>query len=148
MRPIPETAVGLAKEFEGLRLEPYRDAAGFPTVGYGHLLARDRAAPLDHWPAIDKAEAERLLAVDLASAAGSVSRLIEVPLADAQYAALIDFAFNCGAGNLQASTLRRLVNREDHAAVPDELLKWIWAGGVRLRGLIRRRAAEGALYAS
>jgi lysozyme len=41
----------------------------------------------------------------------------------------VSFTFNLGAGALQRSTLRRKVNREEHADVPAELSKWVWAGG-------------------
>lgn len=49
---------------------------------------------------------------------------------------------------LQRSTLRRKVNREEHALVPAELMKWIWAGGRNLKGLVRRREAAARLYAT
>ncbi len=55
--------------------------------------------------------------------------------------------FNLGAGALQRSTLRRTVNREEHDAVPAEFGRWVWAGGRKLKGLIRRREAEAVLYA-
>ena len=75
-------------------------------------------------------------------------RLIRVPLEDGQFDALSSFAFNLGGGALQRSTLRRKVNREEHDAVPDEFRRWVWAGGRKLKGLVRRRAAEAALYAA
>ena len=31
-----ESLIQKLKEFEGLRLQAYRDAAGVPTIGYGH----------------------------------------------------------------------------------------------------------------
>ena len=58
------------------------------------------------------------------------------------------FAFNLGAAALQRSTLRRKVNREEHDAVPRKFRRWVWAGGRRLKGLVRRREAETELYAS
>lgn len=60
-------------------------------------------------------------------------------------AALIDFTFNLGSGNLRASTLRRKVNTKDWQAVPAEFRKWVKAGGRELRGLALRREAEVAL---
>ena len=48
--------------------------------------------------------------------------------------------------DLRAAMLRSKVNREGHAAVPTEFRRWVWAGGRRLKGLIRRREAEAALY--
>ena len=56
------------------------------------------------------------------------------------------FTFNLGAGALQRSTLRRRANREERDAVPDEFRRWVWAGGRKLKGLVRRREAEAVLY--
>ena len=74
----------------------------------------------------------------------AVLRLIRVRLADDQFDALVSFTFNLGAGALQRSTLRRKVNREEHGEVPPEFMRWVWAGGRKLKGLIRRRAAEAS----
>ncbi len=73
-------------------------------------------------------------------------RLIRVPFEDGRFDALASFTFNLGAGALQRSTLRRKVNREEHDAVPREFRRWVWAGGRKLKGLVRRREAEAALY--
>jgi GH24 family phage-related lysozyme (muramidase) len=73
---------------------------------------------------------------------------IAAALTAGQFDALVSFAFNVGAGGLQRSMLHRKVNREEHALVPAELLKWVWAGGRKLKGLVRRREAEARLYAA
>jgi lysozyme len=75
-----------------------------------------------------------------------VLRLIRVPLDDGQFDALVSFTFNLGAGALQRSTLRRKVNRKEHGEAALEFRRWIWAGGQKLKGLIRRREAEASLY--
>lgn len=82
----------------------------------------------------------------MGTAERAVLRLISVPLTDGQFDALVSFTFNLGAGALQRSTLRRKVNREEHEDVPAEFLRWVWAGGRKLNGLIRRRRAEATLY--
>lgn len=146
MQDALDLAAGLARRFEGLRLAPYRDAAGFPTIGYGHLLSRDPAADLARWPTIDVAEAERLLELDLARAERALRRLSAVPMGAGQRAALIDFIFNVGAGAYQASALRLAVNRADRAEVPAQLMRWIHAGGRPLAGLRKRRQAEAAMF--
>ena len=69
-------------------------------------------------------------------------------LTDGRFDALSSFTFNLGAGALQRSTLRRKVNHEEHDAVPGEFRRWVWAGGRKLKGLMLRREAEAALYAS
>ncbi|MEE8386486.1 MAG: lysozyme [Dehalococcoidia bacterium] len=143
-----ELAAEIAKPFEGLRLDPYHDPVGYPTVGFGHLLSREPWAPLDRWKSLSAEAAESLLQQDMTSALVSVRRLISAPLSVSQEAALADFAFNCGGGNLQASTLRRVVNRGDHEDVPKQFMRWVFARGRKLRGLERRRAAEVQMWES
>lgn len=92
--------------------------------------------------------ATELLRKDAAIAERAVLRLISVPLTDGQFDALVSFTFNLGAGALQRSSLRRKVNRGEHESVPAGLMKWVWAAGMKVSGLIRRREIEGALYKS
>ena len=143
---VPDKAYDLARSFEGLRLEPYHDVAGYPTVGYGRLLSRKRWQNLHDFTPITQEEAEALLASDLKKAAASVLRLCTASLTEGRFSALIDFTFNLGSGNLQVSTLRKLVNREDFDGAREELSKWVYAGGIKLPGLVRRRRAEQEIF--
>jgi len=145
-REIPDQALDLIRRFEGLRLRPYHDCVGFPTVGYGHLLSRQKGASLDQWHDITEQEADNLLKIDAQKAANSVNRLIAAPLSDGQYGALIDFTLNLGGGQLQASTLRQVINRGEYDLAPEQFARWAYAGGVKLAGLVRRRAAECELW--
>ena len=97
-------------------------------------------------PPVGEAEAGTLLRRDVATAERAVLRLIAVPLGDGQFDALVSFTFNLGAGALQRSTLRRKVNREAHDHVPAEFRRWVWGGGRKLPGLVRRREAEAVMY--
>lgn len=139
-------AAELATPFEGLSLIAYRDPVGFWTQGFGRLMSRDLDADPSQWPPIEEETAHRWLEEDMLRALRSVRRLIVVPLTVNQEAALVDFVYNCGGGNLQASTLRRVVNREEHEAAPAQLRRWVYARGRKLRGLVRRREAEANLY--
>ena len=114
-----------------------------PAVVWLHMYS-ERSRFVD---GIDEATAEDLLRRDVETAERAVLRHIRVPLEDGQFDALGSFTFNLGSGALQRSTLRRKVNREEHAAVPAEFRRWVWAGGRKLKGLIRRREAEVGLYA-
>ncbi len=145
MRHVTDAGLTLIKRFERFSATVYVCPAGYPTVGYGHVVLdgeSDRFAG-----GIDENEAEDLLRRDAAIAERAVLRLITAPLTDGQFDALVSFVFNVGAGGLQRSTLRRKVNREEHGAVPAEFMKWVWAGGRKLKGLVRRREAEARLYA-
>lgn len=144
MRHITQDGLDLIKHFEGFSPTIYICPAGYPTIGYGHLvrdLEQDR-----YQQGITEQEAEDLLRRDVQGAERAVLRLIDVPLTDGQYDALVSFTFNLGAGALQRSTLRRKVNREQHVEVPKQLMRWVWAGGRKLKGLIRRREAEALIY--
>lgn len=137
-----EIAHNIAKPFEGCRLDPYHDPVGYPTIGYGHLLSREPWADLSQWASITQQQADDLLIKDLLIKLNGVQRLIKVPLNKWQEGALIDFAFNCGTGNLQASTLRKVINRGDYDQAPKQFMRWVYARGVKLNGLVRRRKAE------
>jgi len=143
-RAISEKGINLIKRFEGFEPKIYLDAAGLPTIGYGHLLRAGEAEMFKN--SISPEAGEALLIKDVLSAEQAVLRLINVPLTDGQFDALVSFTFNLGSGALQRSTLRRKVNREEHSEVPREFMRWVWAGGRKLRGLIRRREAEVQLY--
>mgnify|MGYP002700140382 CR=1 FL=1 len=146
-REINQAGLDLVKSFEGFYPDAYICPAGVLTIGYGHT-GNDVA----EGQCINMTVAQELLCKDMASAAASVERLVTVPLSDNQFAALASFAFNCGAANLGVSTLLKKLNRGDYDAVPTELCRWVKAtdpatGKKRtLRGLVRRRSAEGELW--
>jgi lysozyme len=133
----------LCKRFEGLSLRPYLCPAGVPTIGYGATFYEDGRRVLMTDPPISKARAEQLLRWHLTRrfipAAMALCPGAETPQ---QVAALADFAFNLGEGNLRTSTLRRKVNAGQWDEVPAQLMRWNKAGGRVLRGLTRRRQAE------
>jgi len=144
MRHITADGLDLIKRFEGFRPTVYICPAGWPTIGYGHVV---RESERERFSAgIDEKAAEELLRRDVETAEKAVLRLINAPLSDGQFAALVSFVFNLGAGSLQRSTLRRKINRGEHESVPAEFRRWVWAGGRKLKGLMRRRAAEAALF--
>ena len=85
--------------------------------------------------------ADELLATDLQRFEKAVTDLITVPLDQYEFDALVSFAFNCGAGALQESTLRKRLNKGDpkSAVFAEELPRWTSGG---MAGLVRRRDAE------
>ncbi len=139
-------AAALCRRFEGLYLRPYLCPAGVPTIGYGSTRYPDGRAVRMSDPPITEAQAEAMLAHDLRTVRlPAVRRLCQGADTPGRLAALLDFAFNLGAGALAASTLRRRVNAGRWDAVPGELARWVMAGGRRLRGLVLRREAESRL---
>ena len=144
MRHITQDGIDLIKRFEGFSRTVYFCPAGYPTIGYGHVVKDGE----DFSNGIMEGEAEELLRLDAVIAERAVLRLIDVPLTDGQFDALVSFTYNLGGGALQRSTLRRKINREEHTEVPEQFMRWVWAGGRKLKGLVRRREAEISLYNS
>lgn len=137
-----EAGLALTKSFEGLRLEAYQDSGGVWTIGYGHTGPDVVAGKT-----ITQAEAEALLRLDVAASVRCVNRALEAPVEQHQFDALVDFCFNAGRGNFLRSSLLEYVNQENFPAVTHQFSLWVNAGGVRLEGLVRRRAAEAAMFA-
>lgn len=64
-----------------------------------------------------------------------------------QYGALVSWSFNNGCGAAKTSTLIKRLNKGEapNTVISQELPKWVYAGGKKLNGLVRRRKAEVAL---
>nr|QOW97171.1 Orf25 [Serratia marcescens] len=139
--------MALIKRFEGLRLQAYQDSVGVWTIGYGWtqpVAGRKVGAGM----AIDAATAERLLVCGVAQFEQGVERLVAVTVTQGQFDALVSFAYNLGLRALENSTLLRRLNAGDRQGAADQFGRWVNAGGVRLDGLVARRAAERALFLS
>jgi lysozyme len=139
---LSEEGLDLIKRSEGFRDHVYRDVAGFPTIGYGHLVK-----PHESFPAgIGEPQAAAILEADVEQAEQAVARLVKVALTQGQFDALVDFCFNLGAGRLAGSTLLRELNAGHHDTAAQQLLSWDHAGGVVNSGLKARREAELKLW--
>lgn len=146
MRSITQTGLELIKRFEGFSAIIYICPAGYPTIGYGHVVKdfeREKFAA-----GITIQEGEILLRQDTQIAEDAVCRLISVSLTDGQFDALVSFTFNLGSGALQRSALRRKINREEHDDILAEFMKLVWSRRRTLAGLRKRRHAESLLYCS
>ena len=127
-------------EMEGCRLEAYEDAAGVPTIGYGHtkgVRMGDRIT--QYW-------AKEMLREDIEEAEWQVKEL-GVAKTEGQLDALVSFAFNLGIGRLKGSTLLQLIREGgSKAQITREFKKWVFAGGKKLKGLERRREWEAKRF--
>ena len=125
---------------EGLRLEAYEDAAGVPTIGYGHtkdVRMGDRIS--EYW-------AKELLRDDIEEAERQVKEL-KVARNEAQLDALTSFVFNLGIGALKESTLLKVIREGGSKAdIKREFKRWVYAGGKRLKGLELRREWEAKRF--
>ena len=138
-----DQGLALTEQFEGLQLTAYQDPVGVWTIGYGHT-----GSDVQPGLTITQEQASDLLLQDVAGAVAAVNRLVTVPLTQNQFDALVDFTFNVGQGNLASSTLLRELNAGNTEGAAAQFLVWVYAKGVELPGLVKRRQAEAALFQS
>ena len=141
MRYSAQSRKALTESFEGCRLKAYRDSKGVWTIGYGHT-----GGIVEEGMTCTQVQADIWLALDIAWAESVVNREVKLQLTQNEFDALVDFVFNCGAGNFHSSTLLRLVNAGRHAEAALEFEKWDHCSGQVVAGLLRRRQAEEALF--
>ena len=125
------------KQFEGLCLEAAKCPAGVWTIGYGHT---GNVLPGQK---ITAEEADRLLEADLRPIVAALPQ----GLTPNQRIALASLAFNIGLGAFGRSTLLRLVKSDPwNRRIEQEFMRWVYAGGKRLKGLENRRREEARIY--
>jgi lysozyme len=134
--------------FEGVYLKPYLCPAGIPTIGIGTIRYENgqRVSLTD--PPITRQRAEELLMWELQK--DCVPRVLKLcsnlpSWGNGAFAAILDFTYNLGSGNLASSTLRQKILANDKDGAKSELMKWVKGGGKVLPGLLRRRTAEASL---
>ena len=146
MRHMTDEGLDLIKLYEGYSPSAYLCPANHWTIGYGAIWGLDNTRVTEDHPDINEEQADQLLRRDVSISERTVLRLIRVPLEDGQFNALCSFVFNLGSGSLQSSTLKRKINRGDYIGAADEFPRWVYAGGRKLKGLIKRRNHERLMF--
>lgn len=132
-------ATAVVSYYEGYEPTAYRDPVGIATICYGHTATARIGQTLS------QAECTDLLQADLGTAFAAVDSRAQVDLPPPTRAALASFVYNVGEGNFARSTLLRKLNAGDLRGACHELSRWVYAGGRKLNGLIKRRATEHEL---
>lgn len=138
---IGKEGLELIKKFEGCKLKAYYCPAKVLTIGVGHS-----GSDVKEGMVITQEQADNLLKKDLEKFEKGVEGALKVGVNQNQFDALVSFAFNCGLGALNSSTLLKKLNKGNYKAAASEFLKWNKAGGKVLAGLTKRRQAEKLLF--
>jgi len=125
---------------EGRAYEPYKDVAGVWTVCDGHT-----GTDIIKGKTYTDRECDRLLWNDLKPVKRAVDSMIQVPLGEYPRAALYSFTYNVGVSAFSKSTLLKKLNNGDQAGACEELRRWVYAGGMKWKGLMNRRDMERSL---
>ncbi|HCQ9595909.1 TPA: lysozyme [Acinetobacter baumannii] len=137
--------LNLIKGFEGKRLNAYDDGVGVWTIGFG-TIKYPNGVRVKKGDTCTEQQAETYLKNDLTKFEVAINKLVKVPLTQNQFDALTSFTYNLGETNLANSTLLKKLNKGDYQGAADQFLVWNKAGGKVMKGLVRRREAERALF--
>jgi lysozyme len=136
----------LLKKFEGCVLKAYKCPAGVWTIGFGNTFYED-GTKVKEGDVITQQRADELAKYIVEQFATSIRAMIKQPLNENQFSACVSLAYNIGTGGFKkSSVLRKLNVNPTDPTIADSFRLWNKGGGVVLKGLVRRREAEIALY--
>lgn len=127
-------AVNLTVPSEGVSLDTYFDPVGIQTYCIGHADFEGKAKE-----SYTEDECVEIFVKDWTKHEKQLDSLKLKFSSEWQRAALTDFTFNLGIGNVSSSTLVSLIRKQEHELACDQLIRWVYAGGVILKGLVVRR---------
>jgi len=148
---ISARGLALIADFEGFRPTLYNDPAGNCTIGYGFLV---HLGPCDGRPSeqpyangLTEPKARAALRIKAAQYAAYVTHFTTSPLNQNQFDAMTSFCYNVGPGGYSHSTVLAAINRDDYGQAAVNLQLYVrGTDGATYPGLVRRRAAEAALF--
>lgn len=126
---LSEQGKEFIKEWEGFREFAYNDSKGFCTIGYGHLIARDKCKnitlPAEFANGIKKPEANELFERRIPIYEKGVKDNVTVKLYQHEFDALVSLLFNCGENFFTVNKAPRLIqnlNDGNYQAAAHEFL--------------------------
>lgn len=135
---ISDAGLNLIKKYEGCHLTAYRCPSGVLTIGYGHTNSVSQGMT------ITQEQADDFLRFDVGNAEKYVNQYDAIyHFTQGQFDALVSFTYNCGAGNL-----KKLVNggQRTITEISQAIPNYNKGGGKVLKGLVKRRADEKAMF--
>ena len=136
----------LIQKFEGCKLNAYQDSVGIWTIGYGNTTY-ENGIKVKKGDKITQQRAEDLFKYFADRFASNIDTKITKEVTQNQFNAIVSLSYNIGLGNFSGSTLLKKLNKDPNdKTIRNEFLKWRFAGGKRLPGLVNRRTEESNLY--
>lgn len=121
---------------ESVEYRAYQDAVGVWTICMGHTRGVHEGMVAGKDECVDYA------IKDIQIAQKAVDRCIHHQMTVWQYAAFTDASFNIGPSVVCGSTLQRMANAGDMTGACNQLPRWVYADGRKLRGLVIRRELD------
>lgn len=139
---VSDKGIDILKQFEGFRNRAYLDSVGVPTIAWGHTKGVKLGMECD------EEQGEKWLKEDIEPLENYLNTIPELDT-QGKFDACVDFCYNLGIGNFKSSTLlKKIKNKASDSEICKQFRRWVYAGGKKLTGLVRRREAECELWIS
>lgn len=127
---------------EGLKLKPYLDTKGIPTIAMGNTYyVGGRKVTMKDEP-LTLIEAQNLAKIVADDFAQKVFKLIKSKVNQNQFNALVSLAYNIGINGFKGSTVLKLVNiNPNNVSIASAFMMW-----TKNKELIGRRKSEVKQY--
>lgn len=143
---INKATIDLVKEFEGFEPKAYYCPAGVLTIGYGYTNKAGYGPGVKEGDTWTKTKAEAMLIEGLERFADKLRPMLTREATPNQFGAMVSLAYNIGLGAFSRSTCLKRFNAGDIDGAAEAMTWFNKAGGKVMRGLVRRREAEVALF--
>lgn len=124
MMKLSANGIAVIKNFEGLRLNAYRDIAGVWTIGYGSTRYVDGKTIKPGDKLANEAQADVLFKKTLERYVEAVNNAVKVPLTQNQFDALVSLTYNIGTGGFAMSSALKLINQQNYLGGANAMLAW------------------------
>lgn len=136
--PAAFVAYDLTLPAEGLVLSPYSDPVGIRTFCVGHLATKKDKVKDSY----TVEECMEIYAQDWKKHEQETVKMVggkDKFASEWQQAAATDMTFNNGPSLIEKSTMISLIKQGKHVEACDQLIRWVFAKGKKLKGLVIRR---------
>ena len=140
-----QNGIDLISSFEGCELVAYLCPAKVWTIGFGTTVYPN-GVKVKKGDSCTLDQAKQFKAHDLKRFEKTVDDLVQVPLTQNQFDALVSLTYNIGPGAFEKSTLLKKLNTGDYQGAADQFTVWNKGGGKVLQGLVNRRAKEKEVF--
>lgn len=145
MKTTSKVGIDLITSFEDTKLKAYDDGVGVWTIAIGTTIYPN-GVKVKKGDVCTLEQAKYYFANDIKRFEKTVNDSVKVDLTQNQFDALVSLTYNIGSTAFKNSTLLKKLNTKDFTGAADQFLVWNKGGGKVMKGLVRRREAERALF--
>ncbi|MBI2794746.1 MAG: lysozyme [Ignavibacteria bacterium] len=141
---VSQDFILLLCQWESLQTEVYADTSGVPTIGCGHTGSGVKESP------ITVERAYELARGDVSNFESCVHRLVQVPMTQGMFDALVSMSYNMGYTGLKNTGIPDMMNAGDYKAASERISEVGLTDrtGRKLKGLVKRRLLEQSMFVS